>query len=220
MTSIVQPIQFIRADQSDETARADLYGLLAGLFAAPPQLALLRAIASAPMGGDSLLEQAWHALMRAADQALQSPARDAVREEYERLFVGIGKPEVMLYGSFYLSGFLMEKPLVALRTDLALLGLERADAVVESEDHVASLCEVMRYLITADDADDADPDAAPASAQASLAAQKDFFYGHMHPWVGTMCNAIAAHPQSRFYRAVAALAGQFFEVEAQAFDMT
>ena len=144
-----------------------------------------------------------------------------MREEYEQLFIGIGKPEVLLYGSYYLSGFLMERPLAALRTDLAQLGLERADNIVESEDHIASLCEVMRYLIAADvDADDdAGSDAPPLSAQARLVAQKQFFSVHMQPWTSEMCDAVIAHRQSRFYRRVAELAQQFFAIEAQAFEI-
>jgi TorA maturation chaperone TorD len=219
-----QPIRFATADQGEETARADLYGLLAVLFAAPASLALLESIAASPATGEGVLAQAWRAL---ADAALlmrddRRGGAEAVRDEYERLFIGIGKPEVMLYGSFYLSGFLMEKPLAALRTDLAHLGLERAEDVVDSEDHIASLCEVMRYLIAADgddDGGDAHAGATPLDERTRLALQKTFFGVHMQPWVGEMCAALIRHPQSRFYRAVAELAQQFFEVEAQAFDM-
>ena len=148
------PIIFMPANDGEETGRADIYGLLAALFAAPPSTGLLESIATAPTDdmSESVLEQAWRALVGAAQQVLATGGAEAVREEYEKLFIGIGKPEVMLYGSFYLSGFLMEKPLAALRTDLAQLGLERADNVVESEDHIASLCEVMRYLIASDEA--------------------------------------------------------------------
>jgi TorA maturation chaperone TorD len=216
-----QPIRFATADQGEETARADLYGLLAVLFAAPASLALLESIAASPAAGEGVLAQLWRALAEAA-LLMRDDRRggaEAVRDEYERLFIGIGKPEVMLYGSFYLSGFLMEKPLAALRTDLAQLGLERAEDVVESEDHIASLCEVMRYLIAADDGDDSHAGAAPVDERTRLALQKTFFGVHMQPWVGEMCSALIRHPQSRFYRAVGELAQQFFEVEAQAFDM-
>ena len=216
-----QPIRFATADQGEETARADLYGLLAALFAAPASLALLESIAAAPAAGEGVLDQSWRALTDAALLLRDDPrgGGEAARDEYERLFIGIGKPEVMLYGSFYLSGFLMEKPLAALRTDLAQLGLARADDVVESEDHIASLCEVMRYLIAFDADDAGDKGAPPLEEDAQLALQKKFFGVHMQPWVGEMCGALIRHPQSRFYRAVAVLAQQFFDVEAQAFDM-
>ncbi|RJG07455.1 molecular chaperone [Noviherbaspirillum cavernae] len=199
-----QPLKFEAPDHGEETARADLYGLLATLFYAPPPQALLDTIASAEAQGDSALEQAWAELVAAC----KTSRADAVREEYEMLFIGVGKPDVMLYGSFYLSGFLMEKPLAALRTDLANLGLRRDDKVNESEDHIAALCEVMRYLIASDDA-----------IHANLATQRQFFAAHMQPWVLDMCSAISGHPQARFHAAVANLAKSFFEVEMQAFDM-
>jgi TorA maturation chaperone TorD len=199
-----QPLKFEAQDQGEETARADLYGLLATLFYAPPSQALLDQIASAQAQGDGVLERAW------MDLSVSCKIRRAelVREEYERLFYGVGKPEVMLYGSYYLSGFLMEKPLAELRTDLAKLGLQRADTVVESEDHIAALCEVMRYLIASDDA-----------VHANVLTQKQFFANHLQAWVTDMCAALAAHPRADFYLAVANLTRSFFEVEMQAFDM-
>lgn len=200
-----QPLTFETRDSGEETARADLYGLLATLFHAPPSQALLDTIASARAEGEGILEHAWADLVAACKKATS----EQVREEYETLFVGVGKPEVMLYGSYYLSGFLMEKPLAELRTDLAAMGLERSEQVVESEDHIASLCEVMRYLIASDDV-----------LHANLPAQKKFFGTHLQPWAGEMSAALKAHPKTRFYGVVASIAQEFFEIEAQAFDMT
>jgi TorA maturation chaperone TorD len=199
-----QPLKFESPDRGEETARADLYGLLATLFYEPPPQALLDTIASAQAQGEGVLERAWRDLVAACKQAQEAEVRD----EYETLFIGVGKPEVMLYGSYYLSGFLMEKPLSALRSDLAALGLQRTDTVVESEDHIASLCEVMRYLIASDD-----------TALANVATQKKFYADHMQAWVGDMCNALEAYPNIKFYRPVMQLARSFFEVEMQAFDM-
>lgn len=198
------PIQFETPDQGEETARADFYGLLASLFYAPPSRDLLTVVAQARAPEEGALQQAWNELAARA----QAAGEQAVGDEYETLFLGVGKPEVMLYGSFYLSGFLMEKPLAALRTDLAALGLERDESLPESEDHVAVLCEVMRYLITSDDV-----------LHASLATQKQFFSTHLQPWVNDMCDAIERHPQAGFYASVARLTRHFFEVEMQAFDM-
>lgn len=203
MTS-AQSIKFESQDQGEETARADVYGLLATLLYAPPSQDLLDTIGNAPVEGTSVLEQAWAELVAVCKTAQQENAR----EEYEQLFVGVGRPEVMLYGSFYLSGFLMEKPLAELRTDLAGLGLQRSDGVVESEDHLASLCEVMRYLIASDDV-----------VHANLAAQEKFFNTHMRAWVLDCCAAIEASQNAHFYKPVACLARIFFEVEMQAFDM-
>lgn len=202
--TIAQPLKFETPDQGEETARADLYGLLATLFCAPPSQALLDTIAMTKTGGNGVLERAWADLVAACRLA----QADSVREEYERLFIGVGKPEVMLYGCYYLSGFLMEKPLAALRTDLAELGLQRSDSTVESEDHIASLCEVMRYLIASDDV-----------VHANIASQKKFFADHMQAWVADLCTALEAHPGARFYIPVSHLAGCFFAVETQAFDL-
>ena len=199
-----QTLKFETPDQGEETARADLYGLLATLYSAPPSQDLIDTIASARSEGDGVLQHAWAALVGTCKVA----QAEAVREEYETLFLGVGKPEVMLYGSYYLSGFLMEKPLAALRTDLAALGLERDESVPETEDHIAMLCEVMRYLIASNDI-----------AQASLASQQAFFAAHMQPWLIRLCDAMDEHPSARFYRAVTGLARAFFEVEMQAFDM-
>lgn len=200
-----QPIKFESADRGEETARADLYGLLATLYAAPPSQDLIDTIASARSEGEGVLERAWAGLVAACREA----DAESLRDEYESLFIGVGKPEVMLYGSYYLSGFLMEKPLAALRTDLAALGLERDASVAESEDHIAMLCEVMRYLIASNEI-----------APVGIAGQKRFFATHLQPWVMPLCEAIAAHPDARFYRVVTGLAQTFFEVEMQAFDMS
>lgn len=191
----------------EETARAELYGLLAQLFYAPPApelLANLRVAATEAPTAGGFLEEPWRALVGAA-RALSD---DAIADEYNALFGGVGKPEVYLYGSHYLSGFLNEKPLARLRTELTSLGLARDEAMSDTEDHIAYLCEVMRYLIAGDDV-----------VVANLARQQSFFATHLQPWVIPLVDAIAAHPKSRFYAAVAELARSFVAVEAQGFDM-
>lgn len=191
----------------EETARAELYGVLAQLFYAAPApelLANLRvAVTEAPAAG-GFLEEPWRALVGVA-RALSD---DAIADEYDALFGGVGKPEVYLYGSHYLSGFLNEKPLARLRTELTSLGLGRDEAMSDTEDHIAYLCEVMRYLIAGDDV-----------AVANLARQQSFFAEHLQPWAVPLCDAIAQHPKSRFYAAVAELTRAFVSVEAQGFDM-
>jgi TorA maturation chaperone TorD len=206
MTTSAQPLKFDTPDHGEESARGDLYGLLAMLFYAPPSQALLDTIARAPVDGygEGVLQDAWRAL---AGPCRQTDA-EAAREEYEALFIGIGKPELMLYGSYYLSGFMMEKPLAALRADLAQLGLQRQPGVPESEDHIAALCEVMRFLIASDH-----------PLHATIAQQKQFFATHIQAWVGDLCDAIMQNRGARFYGPVAQLAKRFFEVEMQAFDM-
>lgn len=198
-------LQFETPDHGEEAARAELYGLLSMLFYQAPDAGLLAAIAAAPADGDGELTEAWRALQGACAGADAA----AVRAEYDTLFVSTGKPEVFLYGSYYMSGFLMEKPLALLRAELTRLGLERSDDMPESEDHIAALCDVMRVLITSDDV-----------LHSNIATQKQFFGGQMQPWVQQLCDAVAAHPAAYFYRHVAALAGAFCAVEMQAFDMS
>ena len=203
----MKPVQLSTPDDSDEIARAELYGLLARLFLAPPDddlLARLRlAPTAAPVPG-AFLESSWTDLVgaaRAADAA-------QIAAEHDALFVGIGKPEVFLYASHHIAGALNEKPLVELRDTLRRLGLARSEAMVETEDHVAYLCEVMRYLIAGDDL-----------AISNLASQQRFFDAHLRGWSARMLEQLAAHPQAAFYRALALFAAAFLQVEAQAFDM-
>jgi len=149
----------------EETARAEIYGLLAQLFydTPPPELlAAIRVAATEAPAAGAFLEAPWRELVGVARDLSDTD----VGMEYEALFGGVGKPEVYLYGSHYLSGFLNEKPLARLRGDLARLGLDRADAMAESEDHVAYLCEVMRYLIAGHDV-----------AIANLTSQREFLCG-------------------------------------------
>lgn len=191
----------------EETARSELYGLLAVLYYAPPTATLLAqlrvAVTEAPAAG-AFLEESWRGLIAAA----RALGDEAIQTEHDSLFGGIGKPEVYLYGSHFLSGFLNEKPLAKLRTELDSLGLTRDDSMSETEDHFAYLCEVMRYLIAGED-----------MAVASLARQREFFSTHIQPWVLTMCDDLQNHPKSRFYAAVAQLTRAFMGVEAQGFDM-
>lgn len=195
------------ADDADELARAELYGLLARLWQAPPDddlLAALRvAVTEAPQAG-AWLEAPWQVLVGQLRQT--APAQIAA--EYEALFGGVGRPEVFLYGSYHLAGHLNEQPLARLRADLAELGLARADDRGETEDHVAFVLEVMRWLIAGDD---------PAHCQ--LGGQLRFFRAHVQPWVGALCDAVAAHPGARVYRALASFTAAFVQVETQAFDL-
>ena len=202
-----QPIQIASSDDSEELARAELYGLLARLWVAPPDAAMLRqfevAVTQAPQPG-AFLEGPWQTLVAAMRATTPQQARD----EYDALFLGVGKPEVFLFGSYYLTGFLNEKPLAELRTDLATLGLARDEKSGETEDHIAALCEVMRYLIAGDDA-----------AMCNLESQRKFFRAHLQPWVEKLCDALDAQPRGEVYRALAAFTRAFMQVEVQGFDL-
>lgn len=191
----------------EETARSELYGLLALVYYAPPApelIADLRVAATEAPAAGAFLEAPWQALVGVAREMSDG----AIQAEYNTLFGGVGKPEVYLYGSHFMSGFLNEKPLARLRTELAELGLARDDAMSETEDHIAYLCEVMRFLIAGDDV-----------AVANLTRQRAFFATHLQPWVLTLCDDIQKHPKARFYAAVAELTRAFVGVETQGFDM-
>lgn len=191
----------------EEIARAELYGLLARLWYAAPDAGLHEAFQVAPTeapAAGAFLEEPWRQLVgvgREMDAA-------ALGDEYDALFGGIGKPEVFLFGSHYLSGFLNDKPLARLRNDLDRLGLAREETVPETEDHIAFLFEVMRYLIAGEDVE-----------VANLTHQRAFFAAHIQPWLAPMCDVVSRHPKARFYAALAALTRAFGEVEAQGFDM-
>ena len=191
----------------EEIARAEMYGLLATLFYQPPDEDLLAqlqaAVTEAPQQG-GFLEEPWRDLVAQA----RAMTATQIAQEYNALFGGVGKPEVYLYGSHYLSGFLNEKPLVQLRDDLAALGLARDANMPETEDHVAYLMEVMRYLIAGDDV-----------AVCNLTQQAGFFSRHLQPWVSRLCQTLATHPRAVFYARVAALSEAFVSVESQGFDL-
>lgn len=191
---------------AEDRARAEHYAVLSRLFAGAPDAHFLRelpALAVVWGSADSALGRAWSLLGEAAN----SLSAAEIEDEYTRLFLTIGRPEVMLYGCYYLAGFLMEEPLVELRSDLAELGLGRRRGVSESEDHIAALCDVMRHLIVGG------PDAA------GLARQQAFFGRHLGPWVDRLAEALEEVPDVRFYSRTAPLLRAFFDIERRAFDM-
>jgi len=202
-----QALHFASADDSEELARAELYGLLARLWHAPPDEALLAqfrvAVTQAPEPG-GFLEAPWADLVA----ALRATTLADAAAEHEALFHGVGKPEVFAYGSYHLSGFLNERPLAILREDLARLGLTRDEASLETEDHIAYGLEVMRWLIAGDEV-----------AVCNLEQQRRFFRAHLQTWVEKLCDAVIAHPRADIWRAVAACTAAFMQVETQAFDM-
>lgn len=184
-----------------ETLRALEYGLLARLLARAPDAETL-ALAGRLVGDDSDLGRAHGALAEAARAA----APEVVAREYFDLFVGVGRGELLPYASYYLTGFLNERPLAAVRRDLRVLGLERAEGLYDSEDHVAILCDVM---------------AAVAAGHAGTASLGDrvFFQRHLEPWAARFFDDLAKAESARFYRAVAGVGGAFMAIESQAFEL-
>lgn len=195
----------------EDQARADLYALIARLLIAPPETGLLDALAAADsldaLAPDHPLDRAWENLVLAAG-VLDAAA---IREEFNDLFISAGTPQINPYASLYLGGFLHEKPLVALRTELAQLGLARIDGVGETEDHLAALCETMRVMIAGD--------VGISALRQPLGRQKQFFEKHIASWSSRCLDDICALQEANFYRCVAEFSREFFLVEALAFEM-
>ena len=191
----------------EETARAEIYGLLSQLFyqvPSPDLLAQLRvAVTEAPVEG-GFLEEPWRQVVSAARAASDLQIAD----EFNSLFGGVGKPEIYLFASHYISGFLNDKPVSRLREDLEALGLQRDESMSETEDHFACLCEVMRYLIAGDDV-----------RVANLSQQSEFFAKHIQPWASDMADVISRHPKAQFYGRLADFTQAFLGIEAQGFDL-
>lgn len=198
-----------QADQDllsgEDWARADFYGLLSQLFSGAVTdefLARFREIDLGTLDVTTPIGFEFSELCR----AVANTDAKAINREFTDVFIGIGRADVMVYGSFYQAGFLNEKPLVELRDDLATLGIARDESVVETEDHIGFLCEVMRYLILADDP--------PIPFQ----DQRLFFHKHIGPWYRQMTDEIDGAQATDFYKVVGRLARVFFDVEMQSFE--
>lgn len=189
--------------EPEEQARADWYALLAALFQQPPSVDLMRQIASAPLDSSTTLGHQFSELAQSCAQMEQ----DAIRQEFDALFLGVGRPEVFLQASFYLTGFLHERPLANLRERMAGLGVVRGSELSLTEDHFGVLCELMRFLIAAEN-----------SAPTSVAAQQEIFNEYIAPCFEALCDAIERSESGNFYRQVGRVAKEFFSIEQQAFD--
>lgn len=183
-----------------DVARAKEYALLAALLAAAPSKSLLDQLAG--LNGDGTpLGQAHAALSKAASRANAGQ----VEREYFDLFVGLGRGELLPYASYYLTGFLNERPLSRLRADLAVLGIERAANSSEPEDHAAILCEVMAGI-------------ADGRLEVSFEEQRALFEKHVSPWMERLFADMERAASAKFYRAVGTLGRQFIEIERQGFS--
>jgi len=186
----------------EDEARAQIYALLSRLYASGPDAALLSALGRSEPWADAdahPLAAAWNTLV------LASGAMDAgaAAQEYTDLFVGVGKSEVDLHASHWLTAPAIERPLVAVRADLARLGLARRERVTLYEDHLSVLCETMRMLVAGDG----------ERAPSALDVQRAFFDRHLAPWVFACCGAISVCPLANYYRRVAELTSLYMAVE-------
>lgn len=184
-----------------EAARAQEYALLATLLARAPDAGLLQRVAR--LTGDATpLGLAHAALAEAA--AAHSP--DQIAREYFELFIGVGRGELLPYGSYYLTGFLHERPLARLRADLRRLGVERTEGRSEPEDHAAILCEIMAGI-------------AANKFPTAPEQQHEFFDKHLAPWIGQFFADLTAAKAADFYRSLGAVGRHFIEIEMQAFAL-
>lgn len=189
------------ADDEVERARAAEYFLLARLLRAAPSAQMLGEIARIK-GDASPLGMSHLALADAAARASEAD----VASEFFTLFIGIGRGELLPYGSFYLTGFLHERPLARLRQDLARLGIERAEGNFDPEDNLGLLLETMGGF-------------ADGTFEADLATQKAFFGQHILPWAAKFFEDLSQAPSARFYKSVAAVGREFMTIETEAFSI-
>ncbi|TNF19656.1 MAG: molecular chaperone TorD [Rhodobacteraceae bacterium] len=187
----------------EDRLRADLYNFLGLILSAPPDEMLLAQTAG--LSGDA--SELGKAISTLARLAKVSKPR-AVQSEYNKLFIGLGRGELLPYASYYLTGFLNEKPLALLRQDMGRLGLERADDVFEPEDNIASLMEMMGAVI-----------AGRFRAPADLGQQKEFFARHIAPWASHFFADLEGARNSVFYAPVGTVGRAFMGVEAEAFRL-
>ena len=189
--------------EPEDEARAAFYGLIAQLFYAPPNQAVLAQILNARAfeGEQGAMAECWRELVEHCRTAF--PAH--LENEHIDLFIGTGKAEVTPYLSHYTLERKTDNPLVLLRDQLDKWGLARRERATEPEDHVSSVCEVMRLAI--------------AVQHRSVEEQKGFFDRFVYVGGIAFCSAVLASPKSNFYRPVARFATEFLQLERSAFDM-
>ena len=188
----------------EDALRADMYGFLAELLRAEPEANLLKSVA-ALAGDESVLGKSISTLAHLATQI----DTNSVRAEYVNLFIGVGRGELLPYGSYYLTGFLNEKPLAKLREDMSTMGIARADGVKEPEDHIASLFDMMAGLISG-----------TFGHEFSLKEQSKFFNKHIEPWAGLFFSDLEKAKTAVFYGPVGSIGKEFIEIEAEGFNMS
>lgn len=185
--------------EEEQARRAGMYSVLAALLRDVPGKEVLDFVGELEADAEASKSELALALAMLALASRHSSA-ESLCDEYHALFIGLGRGELVPYGSWYQTGFLMEKPLGLLRADLARLGFERADDVHEPEDHIAALCEVMALLI---------------QDQVPLEQQTQFFNSHVGNWAETFFKDLAEAQSSVFYKSVARFGASFLSLEGR-----
>jgi len=196
-----EPAESGREVDEIDRLRAHEYALLASLLARAPNRDLLTRVSA--LKGDATPLGLAHIVLAEAAATIDP---DAVSREYFDLFVGLARGEFLPYASYYLTGFLYERPLARVREDFQRLGIEATEGQTEPEDHIATLCEVMAGL-------------ADGQFEAEAGTDRQFFERHLKPWAARLFADLETAKAAQFYRAVGALGRLFMEIEAEAFAM-
>jgi len=205
--AVAAPVKVHRPLSAEDAARANFYALLARLLTGGPDEALLANLANADLLGseaDSTLAQAWQSLVEASSGA----DADVVAEEYEQLFIGVGKARISLYAGFHGGAPAADHPRVRMQADLAALGLARTLST-EPEDHYAIVFDTMRVL----------SGGGAGREPAGIAEQKRFFDRNVAPGASRFFAALGADAMANYYRRVAALGAAFIALEMQSFEL-
>lgn len=185
--------------EQEQTLRTEIYLVLSALFRSAPSEEMIEFLTSLEVEpSESAMQKAWIALQQAAKDS----NREALEDEYQELFIGIGRGEVMPFGSWHMTGAMMEKPLAEIRHDLELLGFERDENVKEPEDHIAALCEVMSML-TGEEED----------------LQQAVFNKHIAPWFNSFTQQLENAESTNFYKPAAQLCEAFLTLEQVRFSV-
>ncbi|NIY90473.1 TorD/DmsD family molecular chaperone [Vibrio campbellii] len=185
--------------EQEQTLRTEIYLVLSALFRSAPSEEMIEFLTSLEVEpSESAMQKAWIALQQAAKDS----NREALEDEYQDLFIGIGRGEVIPFGSWHMTGAMMEKPLAEIRHDLELLGFERDENVKEPEDHIAALCEVMSML-TGEEED----------------LQQAVFNKHIAPWFNSFTQQLENAQSANFYKPAAQLCEAFLTLEQVRFSV-
>ncbi|MDB2618245.1 molecular chaperone TorD family protein [Alphaproteobacteria bacterium] len=188
---------------NEDQLRADMYSFLANLFRAEPSAELVNQLTKLE-SDESPIGKSIKTLSKLAS-SLDLPT---IRDEYVRIFIGVGRGEILPFASYYLTGFLKDKPLAKLRNDMKEIGIQLAENVKEPEDHIASLFDMMSGLILG-----------KFSKKFSIGEQKEFFNKHLAPWVDLLMRDIESSRIAVFYSPIGTIGREFMEIERSSFSM-
>lgn len=198
-----QTAENLNINNNEDQLRADMYSFLANLLRAEPSAELVNQLTKLE-SDESPIGKSIKTLSKLAS-SLDLPT---IRDEYVRIFIGVGRGEILPFASYYLTGFLKDKPLAKLRNDMKEIGIQLAENVKEPEDHIASLFDMMSGLILG-----------KFSKKFSIGEQKEFFNKHLAPWVDLLMRDIESSRIAVFYSPIGTIGREFMEIERSSFSM-